>query len=93
MGTLILAAAAALAQDDLFNTDMYVSPADGEAASKGTFTVFHQGQGEMPTSGYFKKHEPGEVAEYHLFVPDGLDKKKRYPLLVVYHGGKDGGSG
>ena len=93
MGALLLTVASAPAQDDLFNTDMYVSPAEGETASKGTFTVFHQGMGEMPTSGYFKRHEPGEVAEYHLFVPDGLSSKKRYPLLIVYHGGKDGGSG
>ncbi|MHC4960186.1 MAG: FHA domain-containing protein [Planctomycetota bacterium] len=64
-----------------------------EAPGKGTFSVRHAGVGEPPKEGYFKKHEPGEVAEFHLFVPDGLEAGRRYPLLIVYHGGKDGASG
>jgi len=78
---------------DLFNTSMVEDPAAKEKPGKGEFSVLHAGKGELPKTGYFKKHEPGEVAEYHLFVPEKLDKKKRYPLVIVYHGGKDGGSG
>jgi hypothetical protein len=76
-----------------FNEEIAVSPWAGEAPSKGTFSVRHEGKGEPPEKGYFRKHEPGEVAEYHLFVPDGLDPARGYPLLIVYHGGKDGASG
>ena len=77
----------------LYNTEIYESPWKGETASKGAFSVRHEGQGEPPKEGYFKKHEPGEVAEFHLFVPEGLARGRRYPLLIVYHGGKDGASG
>ncbi|MFV1959361.1 MAG: hypothetical protein ACC662_08105, partial [Planctomycetota bacterium] len=86
-------ARAAEPEDSLFNTEIYVSPWEGEKASKGTFEVRHEGQGEPPKQGYFKKHEPGEVAEFHYFVPEGLKKGRKYPLLIVYHGGKDGASG
>lgn len=79
--------------DAWFNHAMAQAPDDSGAASKGEFRVFHEGLGELPEQGYFKKHEPGEIAEFHLFLPDGLDAKKRYPLLIVYHGGKDGASG
>ncbi|MCP3859976.1 MAG: hypothetical protein GY704_10015, partial [Phycisphaeraceae bacterium] len=91
---LALATAPASAQDaSLFNTEIAVSPWAGEAPSKGALSVRHPGKGEPPATGYFKKHEPGEVAEFHLFVPAGLDPARRYPLLIVYHGGKDGASG
>ncbi len=77
----------------LHNTEIYESPWKGEKVSKGTFSVRHEGQGEPPKEGYFKKHAPGEVAEFHIFVPDGLKRGSKYPLLIVYHGGKDGASG
>jgi len=79
--------------DDWFNHAMAQAPLDSGTASEGEFRIFHEGIGELPEQGYFKKHDPGEIAEFHLFLPDGLDAKKRYPLLIVYHGGKDGGSG
>jgi len=89
-----LTATASRANDlPLFNTEIYVSPWFGESPSKGTFSVRHESEGEPPEKGYFKKHGPGEIAEFHLFTPNGLDPKKRYPLLIVYHGGKDGASG
>jgi len=91
---LLLGGAPAIAQEDsLHNTEIYLSPWKGETPSKGTFSVRHEGKGELPKTGYFKKHTPGEVAEFHLFVPDGLDPARKYPLLIVYHGGKDGASG
>jgi dienelactone hydrolase len=76
-----------------FNTSMVQDPAAGESSGSGEKRVYHEGEGEPPETGYFKHHEPGEVAEYHLFVPDNLDRGKLYPLLIVYHGGKDGASG
>ena len=89
-----LGVVAVSAEDEsLFNTEITLSPWEGETPSKGTFSVRHEGMGEPPKEGYFKKHEPGEVAEFHLFVPDDLDPAGKYPLLIVYHGGKDGGSG
>lgn len=80
-------------EDSLFNTEIYTSPWKGETVSKGDYSIFHKGKGELPKKGYFKKHEPGETAEFHLYVPKGLDPNKKYPLLIVYHGGKDGASG
>ncbi len=79
--------------DSLFNSAMTQDPGASESPSKGKTSVFNEGEGEPPASGYFKKHEPGEIAEYHLFVPDKLEKQRLYPLLIVYHGGKDGASG
>jgi hypothetical protein len=79
--------------ESYFNTAMVQNPAVGETPGKGEFLVYHEGVGEPPETGYFMEHEPGEVAEFHLFVPDNLLPKQRYPLLIVYHGGKDGGSG
>ena len=91
---IILVGLSAEAKEDLlFNTEIYISPWKGETASQGEFSVRHQGKGELPKTGYFQKHEPGEVAEFHLFVPKGLDSNRKYPLLIVYHGGKDGASG
>jgi len=91
---LVLGGGPSFGQDDsLYNTDIYVSPWEGETPGKGTFSVRHEGEGELPKEGYFKKHEPGEVAEFHLFVPKGLNGDRKYPLLIVYHGGKDGASG
>gem|GEM_PF-1460482 len=91
---LLLASAVAFAEDaSLYNTEIYESPWKGEASSTGVFSVRHEGQGDPPEQGYFKEHERGEVAEFHLFVPDGLDPARKYPLLIVYHGGKDGASG
>lgn len=72
---------------------MIQDPADGETASDGEQLVYHEGVGEPPETGYFMEHEPGEVAEFHLFVPDNLKRDRKYPLLIVYHGGKDGASG
>ncbi len=80
-------------EETLFNTEIYQSPWQGETSSQGRFSIRHEGQGGPPKRGYFLQHTPGEVAEFHLFVPDGLDSKKLYPLLIVYHGGKDGASG
>jgi len=82
-----------VADGGLFNTSMYEDPAAKEKPGQGEFRVLHAGMGELPKTGYFKKHDPGEVAEYHLFVPAKLSPKKRYPLVIAYHGGKDGGSG
>jgi hypothetical protein len=79
-------------QDGLYNTDLYDNPATGETASAGAVVVYHPGVGK-PGDGYFLKHAPGEVAEYHLFVPEGLESGRPYPLWIVYHGGKDGASG
>ncbi len=92
---IALCGVATLAADEptLHNTEIYESPWAGETPSKGTITVRHEGEGEPPETGYFKKHEPGEVAEFHLFVPDGIPKGQKVPLLIVYHGGKDGASG
>jgi len=81
-------------EEALFRSDLYVSPASAETKGTGTFLVFHEGQGELPPEGqYFREHQPGEIAEFHLFVPDGLAPGKTYPVLIVYHGGTDGGSG
>ena len=64
-------------EESLFNAEIAVSPWEGETASKGTFKVRHEGEGEPPKTGYFKKHEPGEVAEFHFFVPEGLEEGHR----------------
>ena len=45
-----------------FNTEIYESPWAGEAPSKGTFSVHHEGEGEPPKEGYFREHEVGEIA-------------------------------
>jgi poly(3-hydroxybutyrate) depolymerase len=82
----------AVAQDGLYRTALYTDPAAGETPGTGAVEVYHPGEGK-PGAGYFLKHEPGEVAEFHLFVPDGLAPGRTYPLWIVYHGGKDGASG
>ncbi len=109
---LLACALLPLREDSRFDLGLFVDPAKGETQSKGEFFVYHEGVGK-PGKGYFQRHEPGEVAEFHLFVPEaalppsgkkrGSSRKKKarkkkywerkYPLLIVYHGGKDGGSG
>ncbi len=91
---LIFSAATCVAEEEsLFPTELFESPWKGEPPSRGQFSVRHAGQGKPPEKGYFLKHKPGEVAEFHLFVPEGLDPRQRYPLVIAYHGGKDGASG
>lgn len=92
---VLLTGGGVTAEEDgsLHNTEIYESPWKGETPSKGTYSTRHEGEGEPPKEGYFKKHDPGEVAEFHLFVPDGLEQRGPVPLLIVYHGGKDGASG
>ncbi|MHC5021255.1 MAG: hypothetical protein ACYTGX_14315 [Planctomycetota bacterium] len=79
-------------QEGLYNTSLYEDPAAGETLGTGSAVVYHQGIGK-PGAGYFLKHQPGEIAEFHLFVPDGVQPGRTYPLWIVYHGGKDGASG
>ncbi len=93
MAVVLVGLSAEAKEDLLFNTEIYVSPWKGETNSQGKFSVRHEGKGEPPKTGYFKKHDLGEIAEFHLFVPKNLDSNKKYPLLIVYHGGKDGASG
>ncbi len=93
LSLVLLTVAAGAEEATLHNTEIYASPWAGETPSKGTVSVRHEGMGEPPEKGYFKEHDPGEVAEFHLFVPDGLKEGEKYPLLIVYHGGKDGASG
>jgi hypothetical protein len=88
---------------DRFDMGLFLSPSKGETASKGEFLVYHKGEGK-PGKSYFKEHQPGEIAEFHLFVPEAAARQtskrkrskqapKKLPLFIVYHGGKDGGSG
>lgn len=103
-----------LTQDpNRFDMGLFESPSLGETPSKGEYLIYHKGEGK-PGKGYFKKHEPGEIAEFHLFVPEAANPQsksgkkskrrrksskknkgtpKKCPLIIVYHGGKDGGSG
>ncbi len=75
-----------------FRLELFQDPEPKDKGRHGHFEIFHKGLGK-PGKSYFKKHKKGEIAEFHLFIPKGLVKGKLYPLLIAFHGGKDGGSG
>ncbi|HHI80329.1 MAG TPA: hypothetical protein ENK02_10150 [Planctomycetes bacterium] len=75
-----------------FRMGLFQDPEPSDKGRHGRFEVVHKGMGK-PGKSYFKSHKKGEVAEYHLFIPEGMKPNRRYPLLIAFHGGKDGASG
>jgi hypothetical protein len=83
---------AASVEDSPFSTQMYEPPGKGSGSGRGDITVRHLGGSPEDDNGD-RGRRGGGMSEYHLFVPSGIKKGRKVPLLIVYHGGRDGDSG